>query len=176
MLTGIRRIYRCPYCMGGRGIIAVDRDVALAPRPPGRQGEEIDLVRDLDQKIIVFEPDGAASGPCRHMVDFYVDGMVQRMENGVVVEKTFDFSTNWNHPWQIANDPDKDLSIFLWENLDHGRYSDFRPTTPYSFRRVERVWHSRANLQRIPVVGWFIASLDATRFFAELAAAARQCQ
>ena len=178
MRSHIKIVQRCPYCPPGKGVIAVDLSQLLLDRANGPEDEDFNLEEDLNQRQVIFDPDGVANQPCPHMISLYLDGDVRSMDmvracrNGTMDPKDFKsrymFSSGWDHPWFKQNDIDRSINIFIWEELNDPTYRGFWPGTRFKFKRTSWDYLVPGTQRKISLMGEFIRAVDPEAFLKQL--------
>lgn len=174
--TGIKRLFRCPYCPRNGGVIGIDVDAVLAVRPGGATEVTLDLNEDPRQGLLVFDPDAAGGRPCPHLMDISVYGFVNRKTGAGRPERVLDFGLDWKHPWFVQHDPDATAHQFLWEVVLGDEYPSFRPDGPYRVRWTGSYRRVPGSDFRLSVTGCFITALEPVKFVGQLLDGDRRLQ
>ena len=147
MKPNIRNVHQCPYCLRGRGVIAIDLAKVLAqrpdppqpvftPRPPITGDPKVDMLAELEYMeeinttehhtinleepdgIFIFDPDASAEGPCRHTIYLYPEVEAVYHESLASEPSRWEYGGIWNHPWFAEHDHDEYAREGMWDLIE----------------------------------------------------------
>ena len=139
MSIQILQLFNCPFCRGKAGQILIDA-VALAAYRGKPSADPMPCINDdTEQKVLVFNSNSPASGPCPHLLDILVDfDLWTEMPNNRVGDR-WGASYDWYHPKAREVDPQGYLRDFFLE-LRQGLDVDAGENCDLPSYRVIRRW------------------------------------
>ena len=178
-MLGFRKLFRCPYCAKGQGLIVVDRDAAL-----GRVGSTTEPVLvHVDQgdpeRVVIFNPDGPSGRPCEHLIALLLDvEVIEPLQPNGNVNDGFHtlvcYTASYDHPW-LRDDSNEFYATFLWDEVNGGDEPAYHPTTSYRIRRPFHQRVLRAAGKVIRISGTVMVAMEPKVFFRQLVEGADRC-
>jgi hypothetical protein len=176
----IERKFRCPYCpRTGVGTVAIDVDQAVraANKRPHAKHVEVDIPAGDPSGIILFAPDRPSGKPCEHVISLLIDVEVRNFHSNAEFETLLSRTGNFDHPWFAENDPDKDLNIFLWTDVNGGDETAFHPVSPFRIHLLPSLWKKvKGTSLRVLASGTIIVAMQPLVFLEELREGFGRCQ